>query len=120
MFGNDYDTPDGTCIRDYIHITDLARAHCLALVKNVTGAVNLGTGKGYSVQQVVDTARQVTRHAIPVAQLPRRPGDPARLVAEAAKAERILGWRPEHSSLEEIIRTAWIWQRAHPQGYGKS
>jgi len=119
LFGDDYDTPDGTCIRDYIHITDLARAHCLALVKDVTGAFNLGTGDGCSVRQVVDMARRVTGHPIPIAQRPRRPGDPARLVAEAVKAERMLGWRPEHSQLEEIIRTAWAWHRAHPQGYGK-
>lgn len=119
IFGSDYDTPDGTCIRDYIHITDLARAHCLALTRDVTGAVNLGTGAGFSVRQVVDAARRVTGHAIPIAQKPRRPGDPPRLVAEAVKAERVLGWRPEHSSLEEIIRSAWTWQRAHPHGYGK-
>ena len=119
LFGDDYDTPDGTCIRDYIHIADLAGAHCLALAKDFTGAVNLGTGDGYSVRQVVDMARRVTGHPIPIAQRPRRPGDPARLVAEAVKAERMLGWRPEHSQLEEIIRTAWAWHRAHPQGYGK-
>jgi len=119
LFGDDYDTPDGTCIRDYIHITDLARAHCLALGKDVTGAFNLGTGEGCSVRQVVDMARRVTGHPIPVVQRPRRPGDPARLVAEAAKAGRLLGWRPEHSHLEEIMRTAWVWHRAHPQGYEK-
>lgn len=119
VFGDDYATPDGTCIRDYIHIEDLARAHSLALVKDVTGAINLGTGEGQSVRQVLDMARRVTGHAIPVKQLPRRPGDPALLVAEAAKAGRALGWRPEHSSLEEIIRSAWNWQRAHPRGYGK-
>ena len=120
LFGNDYDTPDGTCLRDYIHIADLASAHCLALVKDFTGAVNLGTGEGYSVRQVVDMARRVTGHPIPVVQQPRRPGDPARLVAEAAKAERMLGWRPEHSHLEEIIHTAWAWHRAHPRGYGST
>jgi UDP-glucose 4-epimerase len=119
LFGDDYDTPDGTCIRDYIHIADLAQAHCLALVKDFTGAVNLGTGDGYSVRQVVDMARRVTGHPIPIAQQPRRPGDPARLVAEATKAERVLGWRPQHSQLEEIVRTTWAWQRTHPRGYGK-
>jgi len=119
LFGDDYDTPDGTCIRDYIHITDLARAHCLALAGDFTGAVNLGTGEGFSVRQVVEMARRVTGHPIPIVQKPRRPGDPARLVAVAAKAERMLGWRPEHSRLEEIVRTAWDWHRAHPQGYGK-
>lgn len=117
LFGDDYDTPDGTCIRDYIHIADLASAHCLALVKDFTGAVNLGTGNGYSVRQVVDMARRITEHPIPIKQQPRRPGDPARLVAEAAKAERELGWRPKHSQLEEIVRTAWAWHRTHPQGY---
>jgi len=101
------------------HITDLAQAHCLALGKDVTGAFNLGTGEGCSVRQVVDMARRVTGHPIPVVQRPRRPGDPARLVAEAAKAERVLGWRPQHSQLEEIVRTAWAWHRTHPQGYGK-
>ncbi|MDD5676417.1 MAG: UDP-glucose 4-epimerase GalE [Kiritimatiellae bacterium] len=119
VFGDDYDTPDGTCIRDYIHITDLARAHCLSLANDFTGAVNLGTGEGCSVRQVVDMARRVTGHAIPVVQQPRRPGDPARLVAAAAKAERMLGWRPEHSQLEEIVRSAWAWHRAHPHGYGQ-
>lgn len=117
LFGNDYDTPDGTCLRDYIHVTDLARAHCLALVKDVTGALNLGTGEGYSVMQVVETARRITGQAIPIKLSPRRPGDPARLVAAATLAERLLGWKAQHSSLEEIISSAWAWQRAHPQGY---
>ncbi len=119
LFGDDYITPDGTCIRDYIHILDLAKAHCLALTHDFTGAVNLGTGVGCSVRQVLDMARRITGHPIPVTLQPRRPGDPARLVAEAAKAGRVLGWRPQHSTLEEIVRTAWTWHRTHPHGYGK-
>lgn len=117
VFGDDYDTPDGTCIRDYIHIVDLARAHILALEKDVTGPFNLGTGTGFSVQQVVETCRQVTGHAIPVAVSPRRPGDPACLVAGAEKAREILGWRPQHSDLRTIVQQAWDWHRAHPRGY---
>ncbi len=117
LYGSDYDTPDGTCIRDYIHILDLARAHALALERDVAGAFNLGTGSGYSVRQVLDTARAVTGHPIPAAVAPRRPGDPARLVADAAKAERVLGWRPKHSDLDTIVRDAWAWHRAHPRGY---
>ncbi len=117
LFGDDYDTPDGTCIRDYIHIEDLVAAHLLALTKNFAGAINLGTGAGYSVRQVLETARQVTGHAIPARVSPRRPGDPARLVANARKAATELGWQPRHSSLENILQTAWNWHRAHPRGY---
>ncbi len=119
VFGDDYDTPDGTCIRDYIHIVDLARAHILALEKEVTGPFNLGTGTGFSVQQVIETCRQVTGHAIPVAVSPRRPGDPACLVAGAAKAKEILGWKPQYPELKTIVQHAWNWHRAHPRGYGK-
>ena len=119
VFGDDYDTPDGTCIRDYIHIVDLARAHILALEKDVTGPFNLGTGTGFSVQQVVDTCRKVTGHDIPVEISPRRPGDPACLVAGAAKAKEILGWKPQYPDLMTIVQHAWNWHRAHPRGYGK-
>jgi UDP-glucose 4-epimerase len=118
VFGNDYGTPDGTCIRDYIHIVDLARAHILALEKDVTGPFNLGTGTGFSVQQVIETCRRVTGHDIPVAISPRRLGDPACLVAGAEKAKEILGWRPQYPELMAIVQHAWNWHRAHPRGYG--
>ncbi len=117
IFGDDYDTPDGTCIRDYIHIWDLARAHIMALVKDVSGALNLGTGHGYSVKQVVEAAGNVTGRPIPVSVSPRRPGDPPCLVADAGKARTVLGWKPERSQLDQIIQSAWIWHRAHPNGY---
>ena len=119
VFGADYPTPDGTCIRDYIHIADLARAHILALEKDVAGPFNLGTGTGFSVQQVVETCRAVTGHPIPVAVLPRRPGDPACLVAGADKAKSVLGWNPRYPDLRTIVQHAWDWHRAHPRGYGK-
>ncbi len=117
IFGTDYDTPDGTCIRDYIHIVDLARAHILALEREVTGPFNLGTGTGCSVQEVVQVCREVTGHPIPVVLAPRRPGDPARLVAAAEKARRTLGWNPEFSDLRTIVQHAWRWHQAHPRGY---
>ena len=117
VFGTDYATPDGTCIRDYIHIVDLARAHILALEKDVTGPFNLGTGTGFSVQQVIDACRAVTGHGIPVAVSPRRPGDPACLVAGAAKAREVLGWQPRFPDLKTIVQHAWNWHRAHPHGY---
>ncbi len=119
VFGDDYPTPDGTCIRDYIHIVDLARAHILALEKDVVGAFNLGTGTGFSVKQVVETCREATGHPIPVALSPRRPGDPACLVAGAAKARDVLGWKPRHPDLKTIVQHAWNWHRAHPRGYGR-
>ena len=120
VFGDDYPTPDGTCIRDYIHVADLARAHILALEKDVAGPFNLGTGTGFSVKQVVDACREVTGHPIPVATSPRRPGDPACLVAGAGKARDVLGWTPKHPDLKTIVRHAWDWHRAHPRGYGRS
>ena len=106
VFGADYPTPDGTCIRDYIHIADLARAHILALEKDVAGPFNLGTGTGFSVQQVVETCREVTGHPIPVALSPRRPGDPACLVAGAEKAKSVLGWKPRYPDLRTIVQHA--------------
>lgn len=118
VYGDDYETPDGTCIRDYIHIMDLARAHILALEQDVTGPFNLGTGTGFSVKQVVDTCRRVTGHEIPVALSPRRPGDPACLVAGADQARARLGWMPKHADLQTIVQHAWNWHRAHPRGYG--
>ena len=120
VFGDDYATPDGTCIRDYIHIVDLARAHILALEKDVSGPFNLGTGTGFSVQQVIETCRAVTGHPIPADVSPRRPGDPAGLVAGADKAKDVLGWKPRYPDLKTIVQHAWNWPRAHPRGYGKN
>ena len=123
LFGNDYPTPDGTAIRDYIHIADLVSAHLLVLdaLAPATGrsalAYNLGNGAGYSVRQVVDTAREVTGKPIPVQELPRRPGDAARLVAASDKIRRELGWQPRFPGLAEIIGSAWDWHREHPHGY---
>ena len=120
IYGSDYPTPDGTCIRDYIHITDLVSAHLLALeglAEHDRLIYNLGTGHGYSVREVIDTARQVTGHPIPVHELPRRPGDSARLVASSEKIKRELGWKPQHDTLREIIASAWQWHQTHPNGY---
>ncbi len=121
IYGNDYDTPDGTCIRDYIHVTDLAQAHILAVEYLANGGesdiFNLGNGVGYSVREVIETARQVTGHPIPAVEIPRRAGDPARLVASSEKARRVLGWNPVHDSLSEIIESAWKWHKNHPNGY---
>lgn len=121
IYGTDYDTPDGTCIRDYIHVTDLAQAHILAVKYLTDGGesdiFNLGNGVGYSVREVIETARKVTGHPIPATETPRRAGDPARLVASSEKAKKILGWNPIHNSLEEIIESAWKWHKNHPNGY---
>jgi len=117
VFGDDYDTPDGTCVRDYIHIVDLAQAHMLALREGVSGAFNLGNGEGFSVRQVIEAAREVTGRPIPVRMAPRRPGDPPRLVAAARKAAAALGWKPKHPDLRTILRHAWAWHQAHPSGY---
>jgi UDP-glucose 4-epimerase len=120
IYGTDYDTPDGTCIRDYIHVLDLASAHILALEALGDGqsrVYNLGSGTGYSVLEVVETARRVTGHEIPVALAPRRAGDLAVLVADSAKIKRELGWQPEYDNLQRIIETAWNWHRTHPNGY---
>lgn len=120
IFGTDYPTPDGTCIRDYIHVDDLASAHELALqrlddLKAIE--VNLGTGQGFSVQEVVAECQRITRRTISVEFGPRRPGDPPQLVAKPDRANALLGWRPIASSLENIVATAWQWHRQHPQGY---
>ena len=120
IYGTDYPTPDGTCIRDYIHIADLVSAHLLALEglsERDRLVYNLGSGNGYSVRQVIETARQATGHPIPVHELPRRPGDSARLVASSEKIKRELGWKPEHDHLHEIISSAWEWHKSHPNGY---
>lgn len=120
VFGTDYKTPDGTCIRDYIHILDLAAAHIRALTGDFAGPFNLGTGTGFSVREVIEVVRQVTGHAIPETVSPRRPGDPDRLVAAADRARTVLGWVPEHSNLKAIVESAWAWHQAHPHGYKKT
>ncbi|HET7012139.1 MAG TPA: UDP-glucose 4-epimerase GalE [Anaerolineales bacterium] len=120
IFGDDYPTPDGTCIRDYIHIADLVSAHLLALAAlddRPRQVYNIGNGAGYSVLQVVEAARRVSGHAIPADIRPRRPGDPARLVASSERIRHDLGWRPKHPSLDDILSSAWEWHRAHPDGY---
>lgn len=121
IFGDDYNTKDGTCIRDYIHVTDLAQAHILAVKYLRNGGnsdiFNLGNGIGFSVKEVIETARRVTGHPIPAQISPRRAGDPAKLIASSNKARKILGWKPEHAELEEIIATAWNWHKKHPNGY---
>ena len=124
IFGTDYPTPDGTCVRDYIHVSDLARAHLLALdalekaKENAAPLVyNLGNGRGFSVREVVEVARKATGHAIPVMESPRRPGDPAVLVASAEKIRRELGWQPRFPDLHSIVKSAWEWHRSHPDGY---
>jgi len=117
IFGDDYDTPDGTCIRDYIHIRDLAQAHILALKSGIQGAFNLGNGDGYSVKEVIEVARKVTGHPIFAEQQPRRPGDCVRLISNSAKAKEILGWKPEYADLRSIVESAWNWHKANPGGY---
>lgn len=122
VFGDDYDTPDGTAVRDYIHIEDLGEAHLLALAHLRRGGasqlLNLGNGTGYSVLEVIETARRVTGSDVPYEMGPRREGDPPRLVGDAALAREVLGWTPRRPSLEEIVRSAWEWMQAHPEGYG--
>jgi UDP-glucose 4-epimerase len=120
IFGTDYATPDGTCVRDYIHLSDLASAHLLvldALREKEKLIYNLGNGKGFSVREVIETARRVTGHPIPIREVERRPGDPAILVASSEKIKRELNWQPQYPTLEAIVRSAWDWFRAHPQGY---
>jgi UDP-glucose 4-epimerase len=121
IFGTDYPTPDGTCVRDYIHVSDLATAHVLvldALRQRDKLIYNLGNGRGFSVREVVETVRQVTGHPIPVREVPRRPGDPAVLVAGSESIKRDLHWAPKFPALESIVRSAWEWRRTHPDGYG--
>jgi UDP-glucose 4-epimerase len=119
IFGDDYPTRDGTCIRDYIHVTDLAQAHILALKALDKGSrtYNLGNGEGYSVKEVIEAARTITGLPIQAEVGPRRPGDPAILIAGSETIKRELGWQPRFASLESIIGTAWEWHRAHPKGY---
>ena len=121
VFGTDYPTADGTAVRDYVHVADIADAHLRALDVELDGGfavtVNLGTGTGRSVREVVEAARRVTGHTVPTVERPRRPGDPPELVAAVGRAATLLGWRASHASLEEILSSAWRWHQAHPQGY---
>jgi UDP-glucose 4-epimerase len=121
IFGDDYDTHDGTCIRDYIHVLDLVDAHILAVEKLRNGAesaiYNLGNGNGFTVKEVIEAARRVTGHPIPARVMPRRAGDPAKLVASSEKAMQELGWRPKYSNIEDIVASAWEWHQAKPYGY---
>jgi UDP-glucose 4-epimerase len=120
IFGNDYPTPDGTCIRDYIHVLDLAQAHILALQALQDGrsrTYNLGNGKGYSILELIEVARKITDHPIPTVFGERRPGDPAELIASSEAIKRELGWQPKHSDLEKIIGDAWRWFQKNPNGY---
>ena len=123
IYGTDYDTPDGTCIRDYVHIKDLAAAHVLALKylkkDGMSSFYNVGSSKGYSVKEVIDISRKITSREIKVVESPRREGDPASLVASSEKIQRELGFKFKHSGLENIIKTAWEWHSKHPQGYKK-
>lgn len=121
ILGDDYPTPDGTCIRDYIHVDDLASAHALALEKLQPGEglrLNLGTGRGTSVREVIEACRQVSGHAIPCEIGPRRPGDPPQLVADSTLAQKTLGWQPQYPTITPIVQTAWNWHQSHPRGYG--
>lgn len=122
IFGDDYPTPDGTCVRDYIHVSDLASAHLAAYDYLISGApsvsLNLGNGSGFSVKEVIETARKITGHPIPAETVQRRPGDPSVLVASSEKAGKILGWKPERRSLDEMVASAWEWHKNNPNGYG--
>jgi UDP-glucose 4-epimerase len=117
IYGTDYDTADGTCIRDYIHIIDLAQAHILALTSVKSDFYNLGTGGGTSVREVIESCRKITGHKIPAVEKPRRPGDPARLIAASEKIQRELGWRPKFQNIDAIIESAWRWHQKFPKGY---
>lgn len=121
VFGNDYDTKDGTCERDYIHVNDLAQAHILAMEYLSKGGesniFNLGNGVGFTVKEVIETARKVTNHTIPIREEERRAGDPSVLIASSEKARKVLGWKPQYADLETIISTAWKWHVNHPDGY---
>ena len=123
IFGDDYDTKDGTCVRDYIHVTDLAQAHILAVKYLMNGGesniFNLGNGVGFTVKEVIEVARKVTGHPIPAVVAERRAGDPAKLIASSAKAIEVLGWKPQYADLETIIASAWKWHSTHPNGYKK-
>jgi UDP-glucose 4-epimerase len=117
IYGTDYPTPDGTCIRDYIHTVDLAQAHILAMQPGRQGFYNLGNGEGYSVREVIKMCEKISGKVIPAVEKPRRPGDPPKLVASAEKVGRELGWKPKLPKLEDIVRSAWCWHQDHPNGY---
>ncbi len=119
IFGDDYPTPDGTCIRDYVHVIDLAQAHILALraLDGGSRTYNLGNGRGFSIQELIDVAREITGHPIPTKVVARRPGDPAILIASSEKIRRELGWQPQYPELRAILESAWKWHVAHPHGY---
>jgi UDP-glucose 4-epimerase len=117
IYGTDYETPDGTCIRDYIHILDLAQAHILALGESATGCYNLGTGGGSSVREVIESCRKITGRNIETIEKPRRPGDPPRLIASSKRIKKELGWKPEFQSLDAIVESAWKWHQKFPNGY---
>jgi UDP-glucose 4-epimerase len=117
IYGTDYDTPDGTCIRDYIHILDLAQAHILALGEAARGCYNLGTGGGSSVREVIESCRKITGRKIETIEKPRRPGDPPRLIASSKRIKEELGWKPQFQSLDAIIESAWKWHQKFPNGY---
>jgi UDP-glucose 4-epimerase len=117
IYGTDYDTPDGTCIRDYIHILDLANAHILALGDDARGCYNLGTGGGSSVREVIESCRKITGRKIDTMEKPRRPGDPPRLIASSTRIQKELGWQPRFQSLDAIIKSAWKWHQKFPKGY---
>lgn len=121
IFGDDYDTPDGTCIRDYIHVTDLANAHILAVEKLLTGSnsdiFNLGNGRGFSVKEIIEAAREVTGHPIPAKISPRRAGDPAKLIASNQKAKEVLGWKIKYPQVKDVIASAWKWHQNNPSGF---
>jgi UDP-glucose 4-epimerase len=123
VFGTDYDTPDGTCIRDYIYVVDLVDAHLLALQKLREGAdsnaYNLGNGEGFSVMEMIEAARRVTSHPIPIVYSERRAGDPSRLIASSKKAQQELGWKPKFTKVEDIIESAWKWHKNNPEGFAK-
>ena len=117
IYGTDYDTPDGTCIRDYIHILDLANAHILALGEAASGCYNLGTGGGSSVREVIESCRKITRRKIETIEKPRRLGDPPRLIASSERIKKELGWKPQFQSLDAIVQSAWKWHQKFPRGY---
>jgi UDP-glucose 4-epimerase len=122
IFGNDYPTPDGTCIRDYVHVDDLADAHLAALEglskrPGIAWKLNLGTGRGYSVREVIDSCQRISGREITVREGPRRPGDPPELVADASLARSTLSWQPRYTEIDDIVKSAWHWHSAHPHGF---